>query len=160
MEWHFALPGSPARSCRLEKSFWLGSLRLWHQGREVPRSKEKGKPFLVPRPDGTQARVQIKSGFDYLPKIEVDGQALSVGRPLTTLEYVLGGLPMVLMFVGGAIGGASGAVGTMFNYRILRATTSVPMKVLGVAAVTGLTFLTYLVLAVVVHVLMKGGATG
>lgn len=160
MEWHFALPGSSTASCRLEKSFWLGQLRLWSQGREVHRSKEKGKPFLIPGPNGTHARVHVKgNGWDYLPGIEVDGVPVSLGRPLSTLEYVLGGIPLVLIFLGGAIGGASGAVGTMYNYRVLRATTSAPMKVLGVVAVSGLSFLTYLVLAALIHVLMGKGTT-
>lgn len=160
MEWHFALPGSSTASCRLEKSFWLGQLRLWCQGREVPRSREKGKPFLIPGLNGTHSRLHVKgSGWDYLPKIEVDGTQVLLGRPLSTLEYVLGGIPLLLMFLGGAIGGASGAVGTVYNYRVLRANTSVPMKVLGVVAVTGLSLLTYLVLAALVHVLMGRGTT-
>ena len=160
MEWHFALPGS-STSCRLEKSFWFGNLRLRSQGREVPRSREKGKPFLVPGPNGAHTRVHIKgNGWDYLPKIEVDGMQVPLGRPLSPLEYVLGGIPILLMFVGGAVGGATGAIGMMFNYRVLRATTSTPMKVLGVVAVSGLSFLTYVVLVALFHVLTGREATG
>ena len=155
MEWRFALPGSATASCRLEKSFWLGRVRLWFQGREVSRSKEKGKPFLISGPTGTQTRVHVKgNGLDYLPRVEVDGLPLLLGRPLSTLEYALGGIPFLLMFVGGAIGGASGAAGAMYNYRLLRANTSLPMKVLGIAAVTALSFLAYLVLAALFHVLI------
>lgn len=158
MEWHFALPGSSTASCRLEKSFWLGQLRLWCQGREVPRSKEKGKPFLIAGPDGTGVRVHVKgNGWDYLPRIEVDGCQIPLGRPLSTLEYVLGGIPLVLIFLGGAIGGATGAVGTMYNYRVLREASSAPMKVFGILAITGLSLLTYLVLAAAFQVLTGGG---
>lgn len=115
---------------------------------------------MIPGPNGSHARVHVKgNGWDYLPRIEVDGLQVALGRPLSTLEYVLGGIPLLLMFLGGAIGGASGAVGTMYNYRVLRATMSVPMKVLGVAAVTGLSFLTYLVLAALFQVLVGGGTT-
>lgn len=158
MEWHFALPDGSKASCRLEKSFWLGRLRLWCQGREVPRSAEKGKPFLIPVPNGTPVRVQIKgNGMDYLPRIEVDGREVLLGRPLSPLEYAFGGIPLVLIFLGGAIGGASGAVGTMYNYRLLRATTSLPMRVLGVAGVTLLSLLVYVILAALVQTLMRGG---
>lgn len=160
MEWRFALPDGSKASCRLEKSFWLGRLRLWCQGREVPRSTEKGKPFLIPVPNGQPVRVHVKgNGMDYLPRIEVDGREVSLGRPLSTLEYALGGIPLVLIFLGGAIGGASGAVGTMYNYRLLRATTSLPMKVLGVTGVTLLSVLVYLVVAGLVQTLMGGGTT-
>ncbi len=159
MEWHFALPGSPSASCRLEKSFWLGRLRLWCQGREMSRSKEKGKPFLIPGPNGIRVRLQVKgSPWDYLPRIEVDGRPLLLGRPLSNLEYVLGGIPLLLMFVGGAIGGASGAIGAMYNYRLLRANMSITMKILAIAGVTILSLLTYLILAALLHIMMGRGA--
>lgn len=161
MEWHFALPGSSTASCRLEKSFWLGQLRLWCLGREVPRSKEKGKPFLIRGPDGTQARVHVKGGgLDYLPRIEVDGHQIPLGRPLSALEYGLGGIPLLLMFLGGAIGGMSGAIGATCNYRVLRTNAAVPMKVLGIVGVSGLSFLMYLVLAALFQLMIGGVPTG
>jgi hypothetical protein len=156
MEWRFALPGSATASCRLEKSMWLGQLRLWYQGREIPRSKEQGKPFLIPNAaTGKPMRVQIKGGGLDLPSIDVDGVQVLLGRPLSTLEYVIGGIPLVLVFVGGAIGGASGAVGAMFNYRILRESSSIASKVLGVVVVSGLSLLAYVVLASMVQPLFK-----
>jgi hypothetical protein len=154
MEWRFALPGSTTASCRLERSFWLAQLRLWYQGREIPRSKEKGKPFFIPA-DGKQMRVHITGGGLDLPKIEVDGVKVLLGRPLSTVEYAIGGIPLVLLFVGGAIGGATGAVGAMFNYRVLREATSTLKKVLGVLAISGLSVLTYLVLASIAQTLLK-----
>jgi hypothetical protein len=48
-------------------------------------------------------------------------------------------------------------VGTMYNYRLLRATTSLPMKVLGVAGVTLLSLLAYVIIAALVQALMRGG---
>jgi hypothetical protein len=156
MEWRFALPGSTTASCRLEKSMWLGQLRLWYQGREIPRSKEQGKPFLIPgAASGKPVRVQVKGGGLDLPSIDVDGVQVLLGRPLTTIEYVIGGIPLVLVFLGGAIGGASGAVGAMLNYRVMREATSVSSKVLGVITVSGLSFLAYLVLASIFHSLVK-----
>jgi hypothetical protein len=156
MEWRFALPGSSTASCRLKKSLWLGQLRLWYQGREIPRSKEKGKPFLIPgAANGEHVRVHVKGGAFDLPGIQVDGVKVVLGRPLSTLEYIVGGIPLVLVFMGGAIGGATGAVGAMCNYRVLRSTTPTPKKVLGVVAVSALSFLTYLVLAVIAQTLLK-----
>ena len=156
MEWRFALPGSTTAACRLEKSMWLGQLRLWHQGREIPRSKEQGKPFLIPNAaTGKPVRVLIKGGGLDLPSIDVDGVQVLLGRQLSTIEYVIGGIPMLLMFIGGAIGGASGAVGAMLNYRILREATSPSAKVLGVITVSGLSFLTYLALATMFRSLFK-----
>jgi hypothetical protein len=156
MEWRFALPGSTTAACRLEKSMWLGQLRLWHQGKEIARSNEQGKPFLIPNAaTGKPVRVQVKGGGLDVPSIDVDGVQVLLGRPLSTLEYVVGGIPLVLVFLGGAIGGASGAVGAMFNYRVLREAKSTSTKVLGVLGVSALSFLTYVVLASIAQTLLK-----
>jgi hypothetical protein len=94
------------------------------------------------------------NGFDYLPKVEVDGKAIALGRPLSNVEYVIGGLPLVLIVTGGALGGASGAVGMMYNYRVLRSSASMPAKVAGLLGVTAGSFLVYVVLAVLLHALI------
>lgn len=156
MEWHFALPGSPGTTCRLEKTFWLGRLYLFQRGRPVARSKEPGKPFLVLLPDGRSARVVVKgNGFDYLPKLEVDGHPVLLGRPLSRLEYALGGLPLVLMLVGGALGGLAGGLGALCNYRLLRTEQAQTVKVLGVVGVTAASALMYVGLAGLAHVIFS-----
>jgi len=156
MEWHFALPGSPGSTCRLQKTFWLGRLHVFYRGRPVARSKERGKPFLVPLPDGRTARVVAKgNGLDYLPKLEVDGHPVLLGRPLSSLEYALGGLPLVLMFVGGALGGLAGGLGALCNYRLLRTERAQTVKVLGVIGVTAASAFTYVVLAGLAHVILS-----
>jgi hypothetical protein len=150
MEWHFAMPGTAVgNTCRLEKSFWLGRTRLFYRGREVARSTEKGKPFLVQLPEGGVARVAVRlNGLDYLPKVEIDGRPLELDRPLSTLEYVLGGLPLILVFAGGAIGGFAGAVGTVFNYRLMRTDADLAVKSAGVVGITLASLMAYLVLVV------------
>ena len=148
MEWTFALPRDATTKCRLEKSFWLGRLQLSMRGQAAPRSSDKGKPFLVRTSDGATAKVYVTSkGWDYLPQVKVDAEPVVLGKPLSGWEYVFGGLPFMLIVLGGALGGFSGAVGTMVNYRVLRANQPTPLKAACVLGVTGLTFAAYLVLA-------------
>jgi hypothetical protein len=63
-------------------------------------------------------------------------------------------LSRVEIFIGGALGGASGALGTMYNYRLLRSPASMPAKVGGLLGVTGASFLVYLVLAALFRALI------
>ena len=155
MEWTFALPRDATTVCRLEKSFWLGRLRLGVRGQDAPRSHDKGKPFLVRTSDGAAAKVYVSSnGWDYLPRVKVDEERVVLGKPLSGLEYAFGGLPFVLIGLGGALGGLSGAAGAMVNYRVLRANQPLPLKAACVLAVTGLTFAAYLVLAVLLRALI------
>jgi len=153
MEWTFALPRDATTKCRLEKSFWLGRLQLSMRGQAAPRSSDKGKPFLVRTSDGATAKVYITSkGWDYLPQVKVDAEPVVLGRPLSGWEYVFGGLPFLL---GGALGGFSGAVGTMVNDRGLRANQPTLLKAACVLGVTGLTFAAYLVLAGLLRALIS-----
>jgi hypothetical protein len=108
MEWHFAIPGGAGNSCRLEKSFWLGRVKLHYRGRAVTRSKEAGKPFLM---------------------------------------------PLLLMFVGGALGGLAGGAGAVFNYRLLRTDADTAVKTAGIFGITLASAVVYLVLAVFAHAL-------
>ncbi len=92
--------------------------------------------------------------MDYLPKAEIDGQAFQLARPLTAVEYVVGGLPLVLMFVGGALGGLSGAVGTVFNYRLMRTDADTVVKGAGVFGITVASLVMYVMLAVLAQATM------
>jgi hypothetical protein len=147
MDWQIAIPGSAGSTCRLVKTFWLGRLRLYYRGRQVNRSQEAGKPFLIVLPEGRTARLVVKgNGMDYLPKVEIDGKPYPLGRPLSTLEYLLGGLPLLLMFMGGAIGGLAGGVGAVFNYRLMRTNADTAVKTAGVLGITLASAVVYVVL--------------
>jgi hypothetical protein len=151
VEWTFALPSDNAVRCRLTRSFWLGQMVLSVRGQPAARATEKGRPFLVRRANGTQAKVHVKGApFDYVPKVTVDGQPLLLDRELSMAEHVAGGIPLALVAVGGAIGGLAGALGTMANYRILRADAPRPTKTIGILLVTGASYLVYSVVATMV----------
>ncbi len=152
MEWTFALPSDNTIRCRLTRSFWLGRTVLSVRGQPVPRSEGKGRPFLVRRPNGTQATVQVKgSPFDYIPRVTIDGEPLLLGRELSMLEHVAGGIPLALVAVGGAMGGLAGALGTMANYRILRAEVPPAIKAVGIVLVTLVSYLAFSTVATMVH---------
>jgi hypothetical protein len=152
MEWTFTLPSDPTARCRLTKEFWLGRSSLLVRGQPARRSEEKGRPFLVKRADGGQSKVFVKvAPFDYVPKVIADDQLILLARPLSPFEHAVSALPIILVFLGGAIGGFTGALGTMANYRVIRTEASPVFKAVGIIAVTALSFLTYTVLAALFH---------
>ena len=155
MEWTFALPSDPTVRCRLSKTFWLGRMALIVKGQAVRRSEEKGRPFVIRRPDGKQSKLFVKvAPFDYVPKVTVDDQPIVLARPLAVFEHIAGGIPLILVFLGGALGGFSGAIGTMANYRVLRTDASPVFKAVAILGVTALSFLMYSVLADVFRALI------
>ena len=61
---------------------------------------------------------------------------VSAQRKLTTFEQVVCAVPLVLIFVGGAIGGAAGGLAWAINQKIMRGNAPAPMRY-------GLTVLTF-----------------
>ncbi len=103
VEFTFRIEGGP--NVRLSRSVLSGNARLNVDGKDVPRSAAPGRPFLVPRGDGTTVALYVRGrGYDYVPAVEVDGKAIRIARDLARWEYVLCALPLLLIFAGGLVG--------------------------------------------------------
>lgn len=115
---------------------------------QVEQSKEKGKPFLIPSSDGTIVKAFPKPALpDFVPMLEIHGIKNQTAERLTTFQYVIGLLPILLLFLGGAIGGAIGAVGAITNFYILRQEGTEMSKY---AKVIGIIMTSYIVYTLVV----------
>jgi hypothetical protein len=58
--------------------------------------------------------------LDPVPQVVIDGQVIRVVEPLRWYQWIWAGLPILLIFGGGAIGGALGFLATSVNTRIFR----------------------------------------
>ena len=82
--------------------------------------KEKGS-YPVVSDVGDNKLIQIRYNLvDPVPRIKVDGQTFNLREPLQWYEYAWSGLPILLVFSGGALGGLVGGVATMANGRLFR----------------------------------------
>ncbi len=146
MKYKFKLQEGNNPEIELEKSFWLGNIKVYVNGKEVARLKEKGKPFPLPMGDGTVKKMLVKGWLDDVPKVIVDGKEILLARKLFWYEYVLGFIPAVLL-MGGALGGAFGVIGIMFNFKILRSSHTMLIKSLFILGVTVFLFFCYVAFA-------------
>jgi len=132
----------------LSRSVVTGDSRLTIEGNDVPRAATPDRPFLVPLHDGKSAIVTVKArGYDYMPQVFVDGTEIRIGRPLALWEYVLAGLPILLLFVGGFIGVIVGFGAMALNQWLLR---SLPSRAYGVGAALAVLVLSYIVVQLLV----------
>lgn len=78
------------------------------------------------RDDADKTRVVELKGrlIDPLPSFSIDGDKIELGRPLAWYEYVWLGLPIILVTVGGAVGGALGFGAAYSSARIFRSDRS------------------------------------
>lgn len=99
---------------------WGDNAVLLVSGKPVPPA-ESGA-FVVPATeDGKTITVRLKTGFlDTVPVAYVNDRAIRLLPPLALWDYLLLGLPLGLLLVGGALGGIIGAVCAYGNVALFR----------------------------------------
>lgn len=122
------------------------------QGGAAIRGKKRR--FEV-RDDARRARVvELKARImDPLPLVSIDDESIELGRPLAWYEYAWMGLPLLLIFVGGAIGGFLGAGATYASAQIFRSERGGFAKYALSALVSFSAFMIYLTIALWIQML-------
>ncbi|NTW12346.1 MAG: hypothetical protein HGA30_03435 [Anaerolineales bacterium] len=113
--------------------------------------------MVLQRNDGRQVVATWKPqilGFD-VPQLLVDGKAVNLIEPLKWYQWIWGGWPVVLLFVGGALGAIAGLVGFSINAKIFRTEMSEVLKYVVTGVVSVLAVLAYFVVALVISILLN-----
>jgi hypothetical protein len=98
-------------------SLFIGP-KLLLNGEVVKRQKGR---YPVASDSGVQKLIQMRYNLvDPVPTVKIDDQAINLVEPLQWYEYAWSGLPILLVFVGGALGGFIGGVATVANGRLFR----------------------------------------
>jgi hypothetical protein len=142
----FTLPDYPNDNFEIERSVMTGKMKLTRNGIELEQSNEKGKPFLLTKDNGTIEQLFVKGSFpDFAPFLELNGEKIEIVEKLKWYQYAIGGLPLLLIFVGGLIGGGIGGGLSAYNFSVFRGEDTETMKYIKVIGVTILGFVAYLV---------------
>jgi hypothetical protein len=96
--------------------------RVFLNGELVKRVKGT---YSVQNDAGGEVKLKLQTGLvDPIPAVLIDGEKVLVARPFEWYEYIWVGIPILLMFVGGALGGGIGAAATYVNGRLIRSNRS------------------------------------
>jgi len=143
------VPGIVGRLTVSEPGIVRGS-RLLIDG--TPAKKASWAKYELTRTDGSSAQARLLPSLgQFLPTLEVDGTKYPIGPKIPAGYVAIAFLPLVLIFVGGALGGAVGATGWVLNHRVARSGLSGPLKVLVMIAITGTAAGVFMVLASLFH---------
>lgn len=105
------------RGLAVRPAGWTGA-RIVIDGTVV---KGKRGRFRVRDNHGDEREIRLKANLlDPVPGCQIDGLDFSLAQPFTTLEYVWLGLPLLLVFGGGALGGACGMAAAFASARVFR----------------------------------------
>jgi len=111
-------PAFKSRHLSVEQASFFSGPKLLLDG--VVVKKEKGG-YPVASDSGQQVMIQMRYNLlDPIPTIKIGDAAVELAKPLRWFEYAWIGLPMLLVFAGGALGGFVGGGSTIVNGRIFR----------------------------------------
>lgn len=125
-------------------SFWTNRPSLRVNGNAISPIPGNRRAFNIQLPDQSEVRLEFK-GFtiDFQPRVFMGGKQISIVRRLKWYETILGGLPAILLFFGGAIGGLCAFIGVTANFNLLRSERPFIVRLLASLTINALTYLAF-----------------
>lgn len=132
-------PGFENRKMTIRLSHWRAA-KIYIDGEQLIPIKKRlfsmNREFNVVSNYGKNVSIRLKQiPLDLVPTMYIDGQVYPIARTLTIWEYIWICIPLILMFIGGAIGGLLGGVATYSNSILIRKIKNILLRYL----FTGLT---------------------
>lgn len=141
---------------RLEIEAGAFKKRLLLNGVEAPAAG-MGKYRLV-RNDGREVVTQWTGAFDPAPSIKIDGQTYRTAPPFTWHEIVVVFAPLLLVFMGGALGGLIGGVTASINAQLIRSARPAAVRYGGGLALTFIAAFLYVAVAGALRLAVNGAS--
>ena len=152
MRLELAHPAFKRQRLAVETAGWFTGPKLLLNGSIA--GKRKGV-YTVASDAGNGVPIKLKYNFlDPIPRVTIGDESAELAPSLKWYEYVWIGIPVLLVFVGGAIGGFAGALGACANGRVFRSSYSAPAKYGLSALITAGAFVAYVILATAFQILM------
>ncbi len=147
--------GCENQNIELGYSFWTGA-QLMINGNKAPKGANR-REMIITKDDGTQVSAYWKQrsfGFDK-PNLVVDGKEIEITPPLKWYELVWCGLPIILVFIGGALGAIIGFIAFALNSTIFRSNISRLLQFLITLVISVLAVLLWFFIAAAVTVALN-----
>lgn len=121
MEYRMTIPGFENRNIMVRAGEFFHGARLFIDGIPAEKGAKRGQ-MLIRRNDGAVVVAQFRATnfIDPVPQLVIDGEVHSLVRPLAWYQWLWGGLPLALIFLGGALGGLAGGLALVINSRLFR----------------------------------------
>ena len=147
MDYPIRVPGFEHLDLVLRASMF-GGASLLDQVIELPAGAKLGE-YLLTRADGTLQPVKFAPrllSLD-LPRLRIGDDVIDIVEPLTPLQWIWCGLPILLALMGGAVGVFVGFVALTLSTRVLRSRRGLALRYVASGAVSALAVAIYVALA-------------
>jgi hypothetical protein len=133
---------------------FFGGPRLVSNGNPL---KGKRGEYILRGTHGGEVTISVKPSFlDPVPKVRIDGEEFQLARPLAWYEYVWMGLPILLIFGGGALGAFIGISAAYTSSHIFRSDRSNVNKYLISGLISVAAVVLFFVFAEIIQTLIRG----
>lgn len=141
------IPGFEGQAISVKVSSGFQPSKLFLNGHPAPPAPKKNH-YLLRRNDGTEVTAYFKPGFpDPVPVLIVGHQKVPLAPPLPGYVWAWAAFPLVLIFLGGALGGMLGALATIFNAQIFRSNRPQALKYLFSGVISAAVFTLWILFA-------------
>lgn len=155
MKTNIQIPGLEGRDVVAVTNPLSGKNALLIDGQPAAAGPKRGQ-FVFRRSDGREATAYFKPAFpDTMPILMVDEQPIRLAPKLEWYELVWACFPIVLLFVGGALGGLLGAGGAAFNIQIFRSKMPVVARYALAAVVTFCCLLLFIIVGSIIQAAIR-----
>ncbi|WP_092459687.1 hypothetical protein [Thermoflavifilum thermophilum] len=156
MNYEVNIEGFEGQDIEVKTSFWSGP-KLLINGQLAPKGSKRGEMLLqsnVGKQFVARWKPQIM-GID-IPQLVVGDKVINLVEPLKWYQWVWGGLPIALVFVGGALGAIAGITGFAINAKVFRTEMDSVLKYVVSAAVSISAVVAYFIAAMLFTILIHG----
>lgn len=156
MSYKVNIEGFEGQDIEVKMSFWSGP-KLLVNGQLAPKGSKRGE-MLLQSNNGKQVVARWKRRFMGLdvPQLVVDDKVINLVEPLKWYQWVWSGLPIALVFVGGALGAIAGIIGFTINAKVFRTEMNSVLKYVVSGVVSILAVVAYFIAAILFTILIRG----
>ena len=134
LDYSLPLPGFEDKEVTIRLSYWVGPKLLINNKKIKPIKKNiitKNREFVLTSDFGKTVYIKFKHRLlDIVPKVYIDGTEFKIARQLNVWEYIWICLPLILIFIGGALGSFIGTIALYSNSILIRKPKRVFLKYL------------------------------
>lgn len=137
----------------------IGQPKLYQNGEQLKRKGlfrmkylvETEKDDIIP-----QDYLEIRRGFSFVFYAIFRGEETPLQEKLSTVEYIIGIVPILLLvFLGGGLGAVIGFIGATANFNFMQTEKRIGLQILFALVVTLVCYLIYFLLAFGVRFLIE-----
>jgi hypothetical protein len=154
MKYTVQLPGFEGQTVEVQSGGLFSGAKLFVNGKQVGKGPKRGE-LLLTDSYGSKVIATWRNNFLDVPNLFMEGKIIRVVEPLKWYEWLWNGLPVALIFIGGALGGALGFLAVSINMSIFRSQHDPILKYSITGVVSFITVVVYLILGITIRSMLK-----